>query len=129
MNILLDTHAFLWWDWQYRDLSNTAVNAMQNPQNTLLLSVVSVQELQIKVIAQRLLLGSSVEDLVTSHQESGVVILPLTLKHIYTLTQLPFYDDHKDPFDRQLIAQALYEGLPIITNDPKFKRYPITIIW
>jgi PIN domain nuclease of toxin-antitoxin system len=59
--------------------------------------------------------------------DMGLEILPLHAEHIYKLSDLPFH--HRDPFDRLLIAQALYEQMPILTNDDAFDAYGITRIW
>ncbi|MCB9438330.1 MAG: type II toxin-antitoxin system VapC family toxin [Anaerolineales bacterium] len=126
MNVLLDTQAFLWWDWQFRNLSQAALLTCQNSANTLMLSIASIWEMQIKVQLGKLQVGS-LEAKIDYHQQQGMILLSVLPKHIYTLDKLPFH--HKDPFDRIIIAQAHYEGLPIVTSDPYFPMYPIRVIW
>ena len=63
----------------------------------------------------------------TGDKRNGYDILPLELSHVFQLAQLPLF--HKDPFDRIMIAQAIIENIPIISIDPYFQSYPVTVIW
>ena len=56
-----------------------------------------------------------------------IVLLPIELKHLLEIARLPLH--HRDPFDRLLIAQAVVEGIPIVSADPAFDQYPIERIW
>jgi PIN domain nuclease of toxin-antitoxin system len=60
-------------------------------------------------------------------EENQFELLPLALSHILGLASLP--DHHKDPFDRMLIAQAISEGLILISHDPRVAQYPVQVIW
>lgn len=128
MKLLLDTHAFIWWMIQTSRLSATALAAMQNPQNELLLSVISLWEMQLKIQLGRLHFKLPLPELIEEQQQlNGIKLLLLKPEHIYALSQLPFH--HQDPFDRLLIAQAITEQTPIISTDAKFPAYPVQIIW
>ena len=60
----------------------------------------------------------------------GAVLLPITLLHVREFAQLPYNLNHKDPFDRMLIAQALAEELPIVTSDARFTEYKrLRVLW
>ena len=59
--------------------------------------------------------------------ENRISSLPISLDHLLAVERLPFH--HRDPFDRLMIAQSVEEDWPIITADPKFKQYPVQIIW
>ena len=106
MKLLLDTHSFIWWTIQQARLSATALAAIQNPQNELLLSVASIWEMQIKIQIGKLHFNLPLPQLIDDQQRvNGLQFLTIEPDHIYTLEQLPFH--HKDPFDRMLIAQAM----------------------
>ena len=126
MRILLDTHAFLWWDNDLDQLSARARNLCFDPDNTLVLSVVSVWEMQIKHQSGKLTLRASLAELVFNQQrENGIEILPVTLPHVFVLQNLPSI--HKDPFDRLLIAQSIAEDIGLLSVDAIFKEYPISL--
>ena len=59
--------------------------------------------------------------------QNDFVILPIELRHTAVLTALPFY--HRDPFDRLIIAQAMVEGIAVISGDTAFDAYPVTRVW
>ena len=128
MKLILDTHAFIWLDIAKNRLSATTQEAIQNPQNTLYLSLASVWEMQLKLQLGKLQLNASLADtLATQHQANGVELLPIDLKHILALSNLPYH--HNDPFDRLLIAQAQIENFTLITDDAKIRLYDAPISW
>jgi PIN domain nuclease of toxin-antitoxin system len=128
MKLLLDTHAFIWWDSEPVRLSAEVLALCQDPKNTLLLSVGSTWEMQIKIQLGKLKLSLSLAELVESQQRvNNLEILPITLEHILGLEELPLH--HKDPFDRLLIAQAKIEGATLITRDPIFANYAVKVVW
>lgn len=130
MSILLDTHTFIWWYAIPSRLSQPASASLNNPQQMRYLSAVSVWEMQIKIQTGKLSILPSLQTVVQQHLEAGQVqLLPLKLEHIFTLNHLPTLPDHRDPFDRLLVAQALYEKLPMLSGDPLIAQYPIQIIW
>lgn len=128
MNYLLDTHAFIWLDGPFNKLSPAVQNAITDPNNTIYLSLVSLWEMQIKFQAGKLKLRSPLIDILSDQQKNNQIqLLPITLTHILELNNLP--DNHRDPFDRLLIAQAKAEGISLITDDPQIAKYPITVFW
>jgi PIN domain nuclease of toxin-antitoxin system len=101
---------------------------MSDPANTLLLSVISVWEMQIKVQLGKLKVNRSLPDLVEHHTRvNRMQILSVGLEHVLALDALPAH--HKDPFDRLLIAQASVEDLFLVSGDPVFSSYPIKLLW
>ena len=128
MNLLLDTHAFIWWAIDPDKLSVTARVACEDPTNRLLLSLVSVWEMQIKTQLEKLMLPRPLAELV-DHQvrQNGLQLLPLELPHIYALQLLPSH--HRDPFDRLIVAQAMTTDLTIITADRAFAAYNVPLLW
>ncbi len=128
MNLLLDTHTFLWWSGQSTRLSATAVAICQDRANVLLLSLASVWEIQIKVQMGKLALPAPLAQILEEQRTTNQIeLLAITLSHILALGDLPV--PHKDPFDRMLASQARLEGLALLTHDPVFAKYPIQVIW
>ncbi len=128
MNLLLDTHAFIWMDIQPAMLSPTATSLIQQSDVNLFLSIVSIWEMQIKIQLGKLHLNATLQETITSQQTiNDISILPITPAHIFTLESLPLI--HRDPFDRLLISQAKLENLVLISKDSVFKDYKIPLIW
>jgi len=128
MNILLDSHTLIWFSQNSPQLSSSAIKILEDRNNLLFLSLVSVWEIQIKVQLGKLNLDISLSEIVKDQTKiNDVQILPLKLSHIWTLDTLPYY--HKDPFDRLLISQAITENLIILGVDSVFDSYPVQKIW
>jgi len=128
MTLLLDTHSFLWFWWDDPQLSGTAKQAICDATNRKLISTVSCWEIAIKVSLKKLDLGAPYRGFIHEHMvRNNFELLQITDEHLATLVALPFH--HKDPFDRLLIAQALYEQIPIVSIDPQLDAYSVTRIW
>jgi PIN domain nuclease of toxin-antitoxin system len=92
MKLLLDTHAFLWWDDQPGRLPVNILALCSDPSNVLLVSVVTVWELQIKIQLGKLGLARPLEDVVVGQQNAnGLIIVPIGTNHIYALQNLPLH--------------------------------------
>ena len=127
MKLLLDTHIFIWWADEPEKLSPVALSALEDETNDLILSVVSVWEIQVKIQLGKLKVNQPLKELIASQRETnGLQILPVELSHVLTLDALPFH--HKDPFDRLLIAQSIAEDVTLITADDKFSAYPAKLL-
>lgn len=122
MRLLLDTHVVLWQLSGDRDLAQSAVDAISDADD-LLFSVVSFAEIGIKAAVGKLVVPPELQ---TKIAEAGVRSLGLTAAHGLAVAGLPTH--HLDPFDRLLIAQALTDGLTLITADPNFAAYDIPVI-
>ncbi|MFW6116848.1 MAG: type II toxin-antitoxin system VapC family toxin [bacterium] len=128
MKLLLDTHAFIWWDSDPSRLSSRVVSLCQNRANLVLLSVVSVWEMQIKHQLGKLRLGLPLRELVETHKQANdIQVLPINLEHVLELESLPAV--HADPFDRLLVAQARVEGTVLLSHDSAFEDYPVAVAW
>lgn len=126
MRVLLDTAVLIYAVECPERLSRRAAGVLQNPQNVLELSTVSLAEIAIKAGLGKLKLSAPVVR--QAVQDLDARILAYTAEHAYQLFELPFH--HSDPFDRQLIAQALCETIPVITPDGKFQLYKeLKVIW
>ena len=122
IDLLFDTHTFIWWADKPGKLSKEALNALEDARNRLFLSDVSIWEMQIKIQLGRMKLKSPLPKLVESQRrKNDVAILPIATDHIFELDELPLR--HNDPFDRLLIAQSRVESLTILTVDPEFRHY------
>ena len=107
---------------------NGARYQLTDTNNTWILSIASVWEMQIKLQLGKLNLNSTLPNLIDNQQRvNNLQILPIDLTHIYALNNLPSH--HKDPFDRLLIAQAMVEQMPIVSIDEVFDNYPIQRLW
>jgi PIN domain nuclease of toxin-antitoxin system len=128
MNLLIDTHSFLWFIWLDAKLSSGARALMADPNNKLYFSPASFWEMAIKISLKKLDLGEPFEVFVPRElNKLNLAILPIEMRHAAFLVGLPYH--HKDPFDRMLIAQANVEAMPIVSADPVFDLYPVTRLW
>jgi PIN domain nuclease of toxin-antitoxin system len=128
VRLLLDTHTFIWWDSNPAMLSPYALSLCQDTSNMLTLSVVSIWEMVIKQNLGKLTFAMRIQNIVENQiQQNGLEVLPMTLQHSLALEQLPPH--HKDPFDRLLIAQAMSEGIALLSRDGVFSQYPVDVRW
>ncbi len=128
MKLLLDTHTFIWWDSEPAKLSPQALTLCQERTNSLLLSVASAWEMQIKLQLGKLKLTLPLAEIIESQQQrNNIEILPVLLPHVLALQSLPAH--HKDPFDRLLIAQANVEEAILVSSDPVFVQYVVKVVW
>ncbi len=127
MKLLLDTHAFIWWDSDPTQLSAPALAALRDPANEVWLSVASVWKMAIKAQLGKLTLRLPLADIVRQQQSNGLRVLPITLAHVLAVEGLAAI--HKDPFDRVLIAQANVEGCQLVSADSAVRQYPVQILW
>ena len=127
MRYLIDTHAFLWFAADDPQLSRRARAVFADPAQECFLSAASVWEMAIKASLGKLVLDTSLEQLVRGGVARGVRLLDVTAAHAYHVERLPFH--HRDPFDRLLVAQAAHEGLHVITADAQFDAYPVKRVW
>lgn len=122
-DLLLDTHVVLWANEAPERLSGEAVDALEDPTNRLLVSSVSVAEIEIKRRLGKMEMEHSCHTLTA---KLGATWLDLTPVHAMGLRTLPLL--HADPFDRLLIAQATTEGCTLVTADQKILPYPISTL-
>jgi PIN domain nuclease of toxin-antitoxin system len=128
MRLLLDTAPFLWWITDSQSLSQRAREAIGNPDNEVLVSAVSSWEIVIKAQLGRLTFPEAIERFLPKQiVENGFQVLPIVLRH--TLHVIKLADHHQDPFDRLLVAQAIVEGLTLISGDRQIAKYPARLMW
>ena len=124
MNLLLDTHVFLWWDSASAELGKTAAQAIANPANRVFVSAAVVWEIAIKRQIGRLAYAGSPG---VAIEANGFTSLPIDAIQAEAAGALPPL--HQDPFDRILIAQALERNLMLVTADDKIRRYSVAVLW
>lgn len=122
--ILLDTHALLWWRSDDRRLSAGARSAIADHGTEALVSVATIWEIAIKRATGNL---DAPESLIATVEEQGFTWLDIAPGHAWAVGDLPLH--HSDPFDRLLVAQAIGEGIPLVTGDPAFAAYDVEIRW
>ncbi len=128
MNLLLDTHTFLWFTAGDSNLSQTARAAIEDENNNLYLSVASIWEIAIKVSIEKLELSEPFEVLIPDMlAENEIELLDISVNHAALITTMPFH--HRDPFDRLIAAQAKTEQLTLVSADTIFDTYGVNRLW
>jgi PIN domain nuclease of toxin-antitoxin system len=128
LKVLVDTHAILWFALTSPKMSADAVEILENRAIEKMVSPVCYWEIALKIATKKYALGKPYEEfLVEAIEKNGFSYLHIELKHTAALLTMPFH--HKDPFDRLLIAQAMVEGLPILSADAAFDAYPVKRLW
>ncbi len=128
MRALLDTHTLLWWLAADPALSPAASRLISDPGNTVLVSAASAWEIATKVRIGKL---PGAVQLVADFEgwlaREGFETLAVSVDHAIRAGQLP--GAHRDPFDRMLIAQALAENIPLVSNEILFDSYAVRRVW
>ncbi|WP_298194353.1 type II toxin-antitoxin system VapC family toxin [Metallibacterium sp.] len=128
MRLLLDTHAFIWMLEAPEKLSARVVQAHNDASHTLLVSVVSLWEIQIKRALGKLDMEVPLAQIVREQIDTRrYALLDIRAEHVLALDALPRH--HGDPFDRLLVAQAQTERVPLVSTDNVFARYPVELFW
>lgn len=128
VRVLLDTHVLLWAYAEPERLSARVRDLLQGGDAELVWSVVGTLEIATKAGRGRLRLEGSVESFLEEQRILlGLDILPVENVHAVRAGALP--PVHGDPLDRLLVAQALVEGLPLVTADSRFRAYGVEVIW
>lgn len=129
MRFLLDTHAFLWMLEESPRLSVRARAAVNDPAREVRLSFASTWEITIKATLGKLRLRDPWEQTLDRiGRLTPNLILQPAIPHFQALYRLPRLE-HRDPFDRMLVAQALAENLPLVSNDESLDNYGVTRLW
>ena len=121
MKFLLDTHLLLWIAGYPERLSEDVLNELTDPANEFVFSAASLWEISIKSALGREDFRVDPRVLRQGLLDNGYVELPITSEHAVSIDALPSL--HKDPFDRILLAQALTEGVTLLTADDQLARY------
>ena len=127
MNLLLDTHALLWFVAGDARLTRRSRQAIEAEDTVNYISMASWWEIAIKCSLGKLSIGDPLDEFMKQRTGEGFRLLPLESHHLPPLVELPFH--HRDPFDRLIVCQAMVENMAICTGDENFKRYPVKLIW
>jgi PIN domain nuclease of toxin-antitoxin system len=128
MKVLLDTHTLLWATLSVSTLSKRAAHVIANRSNEILVSAASAWEIATKVRLGKLPHAVHFErEFLVKVDEAGYTLLPITPAHALRAGRL--IGDHRDPFDRMIVAQALAEDIPILSIDKSLDSFGITRIW
>lgn len=123
MNILLDTHALLWWLDDHPSLSERARATISDGGNLIFVSAVVIWEIRIKQALGKLKIPPDFRQVL---DRQSFETLSVTVEHAHAVGDIPTV--HRDPFDRMLLAQANVEGFTIVSRDSVFQRYNIPLI-
>jgi len=128
MNLLLDTHTLLWFVLGDAQLSAAARQFIEDATNPKFVSPATYWEIAIKISIGKYALNEPYETFIDrAIRQNGFFILPIEPRHTALLINMPFH--HRDPFDRLIIAQAIVEGLAIVSADPVFDDYSVQRLW
>ncbi len=122
MKLLLDTHLLLWAAGDPDRLSFDARSLIEAQENVLFFSAASLWEIAIKKSLGRSDFQADARLVRRGLLDNGYIELPVSSEHAVAVEGLP--DIHKDPFDRMLVAQAMVEGIVLLTADPVVANYP-----
>lgn len=127
-DLLLDSHAMLWFFWDAPRLTPRAKSLIEDGANRKLVSIASCWEIAIKAGLGKLDLGEpSTSFLPREIARNNFELLPISLTHATMVEGLVLH--HRDPFDRLLVAQAIVEGLPMVSGDAVFDQYGVSRLW
>ena len=121
MKLLLDTQALLWWLTDDDQLGRQARELIEDPGNSVLISMVSFWEIAVKTRVGKL--QADIKEIADAVPREGFVLLDIGVAHLLTLAGLPMH--HRDPFDHLLIAQAITEDALFISEDRNAARYKV----
>jgi len=126
VRLLLDTATLIYAAESPGRLSKRASVLLRNPDNILEVSTISLAEIAIKALVGKLAFSDATVR--EALKELDIRVLPYTAEHAFQLFTIPLL--HRDPFDRQIIAQALCENLAVVTPDREFGKYEgLKVIW
>lgn len=128
MKVLLDTHVLLWALMEPRELSRHARTVIEDRDNVVLVSSASAWEIATKHRLGRLPAAEPIVRGYTKHLDT-LRATEITISSDHALLAGSLSDQHRDPFDRMLAAQAMLEGVPLITDDAAFKLFRVTRLW
>lgn len=127
MDLLLDTHAFIWFAADNSKLPKLVKRDIEKKDNKIFLSIASLWEMAIKIKIKKLEIGFTIEQFIDLAEENGFIILPIETAHIIKLNTLKLH--HRDPFDRIIAAQALNDKMHLVSADDIFDSYKVKRVW
>lgn len=132
MDYLLDTQIMIWILTDPNKLPGNIVRIIEEPDNSICVSSVSLFEVVIKQTIQKLPeFSATTLEIVEQLSRISILVKPIIDSHIANYSKVPFLEEHSDPFDRLILSVANIESLPVISSDAKFKLYPdfVNVVW
>ena len=127
MDILLDTHTFIWFFNGDALLSKKALELIEDVNNVKYISIASIWEVAIKINLKKLFFDGNSNEIAQLIEQNGFHILQISIEHLVNYESLELI--HRDPFDRILVAQSIAEVMTIITKDENIKIYNAKTEW
>jgi PIN domain nuclease of toxin-antitoxin system len=128
VNLLLDTHALLWFIDGNKNLSTKARTLIEDQDNQTFISAVSLWEMAIKISIGKLSMAQPFESLIAEQLSiNSIEVMAIKIEHLGQVSRLSFH--HRDPFDRLLVAPAIIEKMPIVSADAAFDLYSVRRLW
>lgn len=124
MRLLLDTHTLVWMLQEPAQLGSASRQALESTANDVFVSMATVWEIAILQSLGKIELDPPLQQI---EEVLDIEWLPIDLRHAALVRVLPFH--HRDPFDRMLVAQAIVEGMSLVTRDRKMAAYPVATLW
>ena len=121
MQYLIDTHVFLWFVSNAKELRQTARTIIEDGHNEIFISIASLWEISIKTALEKLTINGKYETVIDDVTDNSIQILPINFAHTVEQNRLPFH--HRDPFDRIIVSQAIVENMNFISADAIFDDY------
>jgi PIN domain nuclease of toxin-antitoxin system len=122
---ILDTHCLIWFQENNPKIPQRVMKLIQDPDNIIFFSQISLFEISIKQKINKLpSFYASIEDVYKQAVSDGFTFLPIENQHIYQYNNIPLIEDHRDPFDRLLVATAVQEEVTLLSADEKLSFYP-----
>ncbi len=124
MKYLIDTQILIWYQLNDKKLRTDTLKLLKNRQNKIFVSQVTLFEIAIKQKLGKLPnLNISIDKLIETIENDDFEILSIKDGHLSSYADIPLFEEHRDPFDRLILATALHEKIPVISADEKFKLY------
>lgn len=131
MKFLLDTHTLLWFIEGDAQMSRQAREIIEDSENEIAVSAATLFEIAIKLKIGKLWLRKSLLGFIDDVSRARIEVIPISTSHLHGYQALPDFPDHRDPFDRLIIATCMAENAAVISKDLHFKKYQeiVHVIW
>ena len=129
MRFLVDTHVLIWYLEDNSQLTSIAAEILEDTRHDLYVSIASLWEIAIKSGLGKLKLKIEFHDLKKLLERFSIEILSIDFEDTETYLTLPFFDNHRDPFDRILVAQVRARSMALVSGDKKLDLYEIQRVW
>ena len=121
---LIDTQILIWFELGSPKLKTDVLEILVNSANEIFVSQISLMEITIKQKTGRLpQLSWNTQSITEQLKKDNIQLMPIEITHIEAYQNIPLFDNHRDPFDRFLLATCLAENIPVISADAHFKLY------